>query len=107
VTLYPATNNKLVRLDPVQNQLLEYDFPGFELMGIDGTDVITAQYPGVNGLIISFDTRTDSETQYSLPWPSAGSYPTLGFLRTSPKEFWFTRNMAASLPAEVERLVIP
>ncbi|GEM_PF-6181630 len=113
--MFATTGNWLVRLDPDQNQLLEFNDYATTLVGIDTNDVILGLHRAwwlsdLTEAVVYFDTRTSSETRFSFPcmcgW--TGGY-TGGFLRLSDTDFWFTRpgNAGISSPAaKVEHLVI-
>ncbi len=104
--------SKLTRLDPVKNQLLEFDFNAYTMVDIDVNGVINAlyrmntNYGYVQDTVVYFNTMTNSETRFVLPWPPTNT-GTWGLLRLSPNEFWLTRSANFGYHnAIVEHLVI-
>ncbi|MBI4338049.1 MAG: hypothetical protein HY683_09520 [Chloroflexi bacterium] len=100
------TGNWLIRLDPDNNQLLEFSSYASELLDIDASDVILALRRVVDAseTVVYFDTTTSSETRFAVPF--LGNI-TQGFLRLSNTDFWFTRAAGGgSASPKVEHLVI-
>ena len=79
------------------------------MVGIDGSDVITAVNRGFGAVdSVSFvDTQSNSQTTYQLPYPNGIGVGTLAFYQPSANEFWFTRSSYPGTPGgKIERLVV-
>ncbi|MBM3933056.1 MAG: hypothetical protein FJ319_01935 [SAR202 cluster bacterium] len=96
---------RLMRLDPLTNQLLEYSYSGYKLLDITASDVISsiAWTPRDVPTIVYFNTKTNSKTAFD----TGGNYTT-GFLRVSETEIWIPVSAQGnSGKSKIQRIDVP